>query len=67
MLETLTRLNSAIPAFLRASSKLESFSLFLPVPLVTKAFVGINSAFLRFGVQVILACMALSNTTEMTG
>ena len=42
MLETLTRLNSAIRAFLKASSKLESLSLCLPTPLVTKAFVGVN-------------------------
>lgn len=46
MLETLTRLNSAIRAFLKASSKLESLSLCLPTPFVTKAFVGVNSPLL---------------------
>ena len=42
MLETLTKLNWAMPASLRASSKLESFSLCLPTPFVTKAFVGVS-------------------------
>ena len=42
MLETLTRLNCAMPAFLKASSKLESFFLCLPTPFVTKAFVGVK-------------------------
>ena len=40
MLETLTRLNSAMPAFLKASSKLESFSRWRPTPFVRKSFFG---------------------------
>lgn len=42
MLDTWTRLQKAIPASLRASSKLASLSLCLPTPLVKKIMLGTN-------------------------
>ena len=46
--DTLTRLYLSMPALLRASSKLLSFSLCLPVPVVK------NTCFGRSGVPVML-------------
>ncbi len=43
MLETRTRLKAAIPAFLRADSKLGNFSLCLPTPLVRKISLAIKT------------------------
>ena len=40
MLETWTRLNFSIPAFLSASSKDASLSLWMPTPFVKKIFAG---------------------------
>ena len=65
MLETLTRLNSAIRAFLRASSKLESFFLCLPTPLVTKAFVGVNPPLLLSLHSSYIYGVNLSNEGEL--
>src|SRR5260370_31837261 len=41
--ETRTMLHAAIPAFRRASSKLESLSRCLPTPLVRKIFLATNA------------------------
>src|SRR6202022_997757 len=41
--ETRTMLNAAIPAFRKASSKLESLSRCLPTPLVRKIFLATNA------------------------
>jgi hypothetical protein len=41
--ETRTMLQAAMPAFRRASSKLESLSRCLPTPLVRKIFLATNA------------------------
>jgi hypothetical protein len=43
MEETRTMLQAAMPAFRRASSKLESLSRCLPTPLVRKIFLATNA------------------------
>jgi len=43
---TRTMLHAAIPAFLRASSKLESLSRCFPTPLVRKIFLATNAILL---------------------
>ncbi len=69
MLETLTKLKRAIPASLKASSKLESFSLCLPTPFVTKAVFGIKLLLIANRIQGILidGFVKLGTTQEETG